>query len=334
VVDISTTYMGMALRSPLVMSASPLSETIDGIKRAEDAGAGAVVLYSLFEEQIRQEREALHYHLTHGTESFAEALSYFPEPETFRTGPDEYLDLIRQAKEAVDIPIIASLNASSVGGWTKFATTIEQAGPDALELNIYSIPTDPNLTGAEVEQGYIEIVRAIWPTLAIPVAVKLSPFFSNMANMAKRLDDEGVHALVLFNRFYQPDIDLETLEVRPNVLLSTPHSLRLPLRWIAILYGHVRANLAATGGIHTAQDAIKVTMAGANVAMMASVLLRNGIDHLKVIEREMVEWMTEREYESIEQMRGSVSQINAEHPSAFERAQYMRALTGYRPAKW
>jgi dihydroorotate dehydrogenase (fumarate) len=328
-IDLSTTYLGLELRSPVVLSACPLSESIDNIKRAEDAGVGAVVLYSLFEEQIRREREALHYHLTHGTESYAEALTYFPEPEEFRTGPEEYLDLIAQAKEAVDIPIIASLNATALGGWTKFATTIEQAGPDALELNIYSIPTDMTLAGAQIEQNYLDIVRAVWSLLAIPVAVKVSPYFSNMANMAKRLDDEGAHGLVLFNRFYQPDIDLETLEVKPNVLLSTPQALRLPLRWVAILYGRIKGSLAATGGIHTAEDVVKVTMAGANVAMMASAPLKHGIDYLGQVDRELRAWLEEHEYESISQMRGSLSQQHSADPSAFERAQYMRAVSNY-----
>jgi dihydroorotate dehydrogenase (fumarate) len=328
-IDLSTTYLGLELRSPVVLSACPLSENVANIKRAEDAGVGAVVLYSLFEEQIRREREALHYHLTQGTESYAEALTYFPEPEEFRTGPEEYLDLIAQAKEAVDIPIIASLNATALGGWTKFATTIEQAGPDALELNIYSIPTDMTLAGAQIEQNYLDIVRAVWSLLGIPVAVKVSPYFSNMANMAKRLDDEGAHGLVLFNRFYQPDIDLETLEVKPNVLLSTPQALRLPLRWVAILYGRIKASLAATGGIHTAEDVVKVTMAGANVAMMASAPLKHGIDYLGQVDRDLRTWLEEHEYESISQMRGSLSQQHSADPSAFERAQYMRAVSNY-----
>lgn len=328
-IDISTTYMGLNMRSPLVLSACPLSESIDNIKRAEDAGAGAVVLYSLFEEQIRREREALNYHLLHGTDSFPEALTYFPEPEYFHTGTEEYLEHIVKAKEAVDIPIIASLNATSLGSWTKFATAIEQAGPDALELNIYRIPTDMELSGTEVEQVYIEIVRSIWSILSIPVAVKLSPFFSNMANMAHRLDKEGAHALVLFNRFYQPDIDLTALQVRPNVLLSTPQDMRLPLRWIAILHGRIRANLAATGGIHTAEDVIKMTMAGADVTMMASALLQHGINHLRLVQRDLLQWMEQNEYNSLTEMRGSMSQRHVSDASAFERAQYMRAVTHY-----
>ena len=327
--DLSTTYLGLKLRSPLVASASPLSESIDNIKGMEDAGASAVVLYSLFEEQIRREREALYYYLTHGTESYAEALTYFPEPVTYHAKPDEYLEHIRKAKAAVDIPVIASLNGSSIGGWTQYATKMQEAGADALELNIYYIPTNVEMTAVEVEQTYINILSAVKSVVNIPVAVKLSPFFSNMANMAKQLDQAGADALVLFNRFYQPDIDLEELEVRPNVILSSPQSLRLPLRWIALLYGRISANLAATSGIHSAEDVIKVMMVGANVAMMTSALLKNGIDHLQTVENGVAEWMERREYVSIEQMRGSMSQINSEDPSAFERAQYMRSLTTY-----
>jgi dihydroorotate dehydrogenase (fumarate) len=329
-VDISTTYLGMTLRSPLVASASPLSESIDNIRRMEDAGLGAVVIFSLFEEQIRREREALFHHLTHGTESFAEALTYFPEPAEYHVGTEQYLDLIRKAKEAVKIPVIASLNGASIGGWTKFARKMQDAGADALELNIYYIPSDMALTGYQVEQTYIEIVKAVREAVSIPVAVKLSPYFSNMANMAKQLDEAGAKALVLFNRFYQPDIDLETLEVKPNVILSTPQAMRLPLTWIAILYNRIQADLAATSGIHTGQDAVKMIMAGANVTMMASALLKNGIDHARVVEQGLRQWMEEHEYESVKQMRGSVSQIHAEDPAAFERAQYMRALTTYR----
>lgn len=249
--DLTTTYMGMKLRSPLVPSASPLSEDIDNIKLMEDAGAAAVVMHSLFEEQLRLDRYELHHHLTHGTESFPEALTYFPEPSSFRVGPEEYLNHIRKAKEKVEIPLIASLNGSSVGGWTEYARHIEQAGADALELNVYYVPTDMELTGEHIEQTYIDILTAVKAAVKIPVAIKLSPYFTNMANMAKRLDEAGADALVLFNRFYQPDINLTSLEVEPNVLLSTPQSMRLPLRWIAILYGRINASLAATSGIHS-----------------------------------------------------------------------------------
>ncbi|MBE0691119.1 MAG: dihydroorotate dehydrogenase-like protein [Anaerolineae bacterium] len=330
-VDITTTYLGLKLRSPLVVSASPLSEKVENIKRMEDAGAGAVVLYSLFEEQIRREREAMQHYLLYGTESFAEALTYFPEPEEYHAGTEDYLKLIADAKASVDIPVIASLNGASLGGWTKFARKMEEAGADALELNVYYIPTNMNMTGEEVENTYIDILHAVKSAVKIPIAMKLSPFFSNMAYMAKRLDMGGANALVLFNRFYQPDIDLETREVTPNVILSTPQAMRLPLTWVAILYGRIQADLAATSGIHTPTDVIKMIMAGANVTMMASALLRGGIDHLRVVEQGMRQWMEEHEYESVEQMRGSVSQLNAEDPSAFERTQYMRALKTYQP---
>ncbi len=327
--ELTTYYLGLKLRSPLVASASPLSESIDNIRHLEDAGAGAVVLFSLFEEQIRREREALYHYLMYGTESFSEALTYFPEPDKYHAGLDTYLNLIRAAKESVQMPVIASLNGTSVGSWMKFATAMEEAGADALELNIYYIPTDPTVTGAQVEQTYIDILDGVKKAVKIPVAVKLSPFFSNMANVAKRLDETGANGLVLFNRFYQPDIDLDTLEVRPNVLLSTPQAQRLPLRWIAILYGHLKADMAATSGIHTANDVIKMLMVGAKVTMMASALLRHGIEYLRTVEQDLLTWLTEHDYASVDQMRGSMSQINVEDPAAFERAQYMRALTSY-----
>lgn len=329
--DLTTTYMGLQLRSPLVPSASPLSEDIDNIKRMEESGAAAVVMHSLFEEQLRLERHELAHHLTQGTESFPEALTYFPEPHSFRVGPEEYLNHIRRAKEIVKIPIIASLNGSSLGGWTDYARQIEQAGADALELNIYYVPTDMELTGAQIEQNYIDILRTVKATVTMPVAVKLSPFFTNMANMAKQLDEAGADALVLFNRFYQPDINIKALEVEPNVILSTPQAMRLPLRWIAILYSRINASLAATSGIHKGQDVLKLLMAGADVTMLCSVLLRHGIQHLQVIEQEMRQWMEEHEYESVQQLQGSMSQQNCPDKSAFERAQYMRSLSTYKP---
>ena len=279
-IDLSTSYLGLQLRTPLLPSASPLSQEIDNIRRLEDAGASAVVLYSLFEEQLRQEEFELDHHLSSSTNSFAESQSFFPQPNEFRLGPEGYLNHIRKGKEAVSIPIIASLNGATVGGWTRYAKQIEQAGADALECNIYSIPTNPAISSTEIEQNYIDILRAVKSSVSIPVAVKLSPFFSNLANMAKRLDEAGADSLVLFNRFYQPDIDLEELELIPNVLLSTPQALRLPLTWIGILYGRVRASLAATSGIHGPQDVIKLLMVGANVTMLCSTLLRNGISHL------------------------------------------------------
>ena len=327
--DLTTEYLGLKLRSPLVVSASPLSEDIDNLKRMEDAGAAAVVLYSLFEEQLRQDRLELNENMEQGTESFAESLSYFPTADEFKLGPEEYLKHIAQAKAAVRIPIIASLNASSPGGWTAYTKLIQQAGADALELNIYNIPTDPDLTGTEVEQSYIDILKAVKAEVTIPVSVKVSPFFSNFANMAAQLESAGADGLVLFNRFYQPDIDLEALEPRPNILLSTPMAMRLPLRWIAILAGRRDLSLAATSGIHRASDALKVLLTGADAAMLCSTLIRHGVQQFSVIEREMVEWLQTHEYESIQQLKGSLSQKNCANPAAFERAQYLRALSSY-----
>ncbi|MGC9940838.1 MAG: dihydroorotate dehydrogenase-like protein [Verrucomicrobiota bacterium] len=329
--DLSTNYLGLKLRTPLVVSASPLSEEIDNIRRMEDAGASAVVLYSIFEEQLSRDRIELHQRLQQGTDSYAEALTYFPEAGEYRLGPEEYLRHINLAKSAIRIPVVASLNGSSAGGWTDFARQIQQAGADALELNIYHVPTDPEQTGSEVELTYLEILKAVKAAVTIPVAVKLGPFFSNFANMASRLDAGGADGLVLFNRFYQPDIDLETLEVKPNILLSMPMAMRLPLRWIAILYGKLSASLAATSGIHRAPDVLKMLMAGADVTMLCSTLLRHGIPHLKTIEKDLVAWMQEHEYESVQQLKGSLSQKNCAAPSEFERAQYMRAISNYHP---
>jgi dihydroorotate dehydrogenase (fumarate) len=327
--DLSTTYLGLKLRTPLVPAASPLSEEIDTIKLMEDSGASAVVLYSLFEEQLRQDSAELDHHMEHGTYSFAEALTYFPEPEEFRLGPEEYLKHIAKAKAAVKIPVIASLNGSSVGGWTDYAKQIQQAGADALELNIYNIPTDMDLSAAKIEDMYLEIVKAVKGAVKIPVAVKLSPFFTNFANMARRLDNSGANGLVLFNRFYQPDIDLESLEVKPNILLSTPMAMRVPLRWVALLYGKLNASLAATSGIHRASDVLKMLMAGADVTMLCSALIRHGVRQVGVIERDLVAWMEEHEYQSVAQLKGSMSQKNCAEPSAFERAQYMKAISQF-----
>jgi dihydroorotate dehydrogenase (fumarate) len=327
--DLSTKYLGLKLRTPLVVSASPLSEDLGNLKRMEDAGAAAIVLYSLFEEQLRQDRLELHQHLEQGTESFAEALTYFPDAQDYHLGPEEYLKHIAAAKKSTRIPIIASLNGSSAGGWTEYAKKIQQAGADALELNIYYIPADPNLTGTEVEMTYLDILKAVKANVSIPVAVKLSPFFSSFANMARRLDQAGADGLVLFNRFYQPDIELESLEVKPNILLSTPMAMRLPLRWIALLHGKLKASLAATSGIHRASDALKMLLAGADVTMLCSAIIRHGIPQIAMIERELTDWMEEHEYESVSQLKGSLSQKNCAEPAAFERAQYMKALTGY-----
>ena len=316
----------MTLRTPLVPSASPLSENLDNIKRMEDAGAAAVVMHSLFEEHISFERHQFLHHLSHGTESYPEALSYFPEMHELAVGPESYLDEIMAAKAAVSVPIIASLNGSTAGGWTDYARRIEEAGADALELNIYWIPTDPELTGAEVERRYLEIVSHVKRVVSIPVAVKLSPFFSNFANMATQLVEQGANGLVLFNRFYQPDIDLESLDVNPNLLLSSPMAMRLPLRWIALLYGRLKADLAATSGIHTGRDVVKMLMVGADVTMLCSALIRRGIPYLTLIEQELAEWLEEHEYDSVEQLKGSLSQLKCPTPEAFERAQYVRGI--------
>ncbi|HYK90295.1 MAG TPA: dihydroorotate dehydrogenase-like protein [Acidobacteriota bacterium] len=330
--DLTTRYLGLNLRTPLVPSASPLSDDLDNIKRMEDAGAAAVVIHSLFEEQLLREQESLQHHLMYGTDSFAEALSFFPEAKEFAAGPDEYLNHIRKVKSALRIPVIASLNGTSIGSWIDYARKMQQAGADALELNVYHIPTDMDKSAAEVEEVYIEIVKAVKSVVSIPIALKLSPFFSNMANMAKKLDQTGINALVLFNRFYQPDMDLETLEVRPNVNLSTPQAMRLPLRWIAILYDRVKADLAGTSGIHSAHDVLKMLMAGADVTMLCSVLFKKGIEYIREIENGMCEWMEEHDYQSVRQMQGSMSQKYCSDPTAFERAQYMRAVISYKPA--
>lgn len=329
---LTTSYLGLTLRSPLVIgAAAPLSEDLDTLQRLEDAGAAAVVMHSVFEEQICQDRLELHHHLEYGTHSFAEALTYFPEPEIFHVGAEHYLEHIQQAKAKLDIPIIGSLNGSSLGGWVDYAQNIQQAGADALELNIYWIPTDLDLSGAEVEAQYLEIVKQVKAQVAIPVSVKLSPFFSNTANMAKRLCEAGADGLVLFNRFYQPDIDIEALEVRPQLLLSTPQSLRLPMHWIGLLYGRIPADLAATSGVHNAQDVVRLLMAGAAVTQIVAALLRHGVGHLRSIEQDLENWLTEHEYASVSQLRGTMSQRNCPDPSQFERVQYMKTLQTYHP---
>ena len=327
--DLRTRYLGIALKNPLVPSASPLSESVDNLRRMEDAGASAVVLQSLFEEQIEQEARTIDHYLRHGTESYAESLSYFPELEEIRFGPDEYLEHVRRAREAVKIPVIASLNGSSVGGWTDYARLIEEAGAAALELNLYYVPADLGVTSVEVEKRHLEIVQQVRGAVRLPLAVKIGPFFSALGHMAGKLAGAGANGLVLFNRFYQPDIDLEELEVRPNVLLSTPQAMRLPLRWVAILSGRVSCSLAATGGIHTHEDALKMILAGADVTMLCSALLRHGIEHLADVLAGMTHWLEEHEYASLDQMKGSMSHSACPDPTAFERLSYMKALTGY-----
>jgi dihydroorotate dehydrogenase (fumarate) len=328
--DLSTTYLGLRLKHPVVPSASPLSQKLDGIRRLEDAGASAIVLYSLFEEEIEGESHLLDHYLNVGTDSTSEALSYFPDMAHYNVGPDAYLRHLNNAKRAVDIPIIGSLNGVSTGGWVKYARYIQDAGADALELNIYYVPTDAQISAISVEERYLDVVRAVKAQVSIPVAVKVGPYFSSFAHMALRLANAGADALVLFNRFYQPDFDLEELRVVPNLVLSNSYELRLPLRWLAILYGRVPVDLALTSGVHTDEDVIKGLMAGANVTMMASELLHNGVKRIGEIVDGLTMWMEEHEYESVAQMRGSMSQMNVAEPSAFVRANYMKELQSWR----
>jgi len=327
--DLTTTYLGLQLKNPLVASASPLSKKMDSVRRIEDAGAAALVMYSLFEEQITHDSQELDHYLERGTHSFAESLSYFPDLNYLNLGTEPYLEHLHKIKQEVSIPVIGSLNGISSGGWVEYAHRIEQAGADALELNIYYLPTDPDLTGAELEEDYVQLVKDVRAKIKLPIAVKLSPYFTALPNLAKRIVAAGADALVLFNRFYQPDFDLEELEVIPNLVLSTSHELRLPLRWIAILYGRIQADFALTSGVHTAQDVLKAMMAGANVAMMTSTLLDKGVGRIMHILTDLQEWMEEHEYESIEQMRGSMSQQAVTEPAAFERANYIKALNTF-----
>jgi dihydroorotate dehydrogenase (fumarate) len=328
--DLTTTYLGLKLKNPLVPSASPLSRTLDSMKRLEDAGAAAIVMYSLFEEQIEHEAAEMEHYLAYGSRAHAEALDYFPKPGEYNLGPEQYVELLQRAKGSLGIPVIGSLNGISTGGWIDYAKKLEQAGADAIELNIYYIPTDPALASQEVEERYINVLHAVKRAVRIPVAVKLSPYFSSLANVAARLDRAGANGLVLFNRFYQPDFDLDALEVTPNIVLSTSDAMRLPLRWVAILHGVVKTSLAGTGGIHTAEDVIKMIMAGADVAMMCSALLKHGPKHLTIVLADVNKWMVEHEYLSIEQMKGSMSQASVVDPAAFERANYMKALNRYK----
>jgi dihydroorotate dehydrogenase (fumarate) len=327
--DISTRYLGLALKSPIVASASPVCESVPNIRELEDAGVGAVVLPSLFEEQIELESNALDDDLWRGTESYPESQSLLPDLQNYNLGPDGYLDLIESAKAAVDIPVIASLNGVSPGGWAEYARLMEEAGADAIELNIYSVPTEPNVSAVEVERGYVDLVRQIKRTVRLPVAVKLSPFFSAPANIAARLDDAGSDGLVLFNRFYQPDFDVESLEVVPRLTLSHPDELLLRLHWAAILTDHVEADLAITGGVHSAIDVVKCILAGASVTMMASVLLQRGIHHAFSVLTDLHRWLEEHEYDSVRQMCGSMSRRSVPDPTAFERVNYMRVLSSY-----
>lgn len=329
--DLSTRYLGLELPHPLVASASPLSYTLAGIRRLEDAGIAAIVMHSLFEEQIEHESRTLDHFLDYGSYSFAEALDYFPEPQQFNVGPEEYLNLISNAKKATNLPIIGSLNGVSTGGWTRYAKYIEEAGADALELNLYYLPTDPAMTGSDVEQMYLGVIRDVKEVISIPLAVKIGPYFTALAHTATRFAHAGADALVLFNRFYQPDFDLETLEVTPRLVLSRSDELRLPLTWTAILYGRTRAELAITSGIHTHLDVLKAMMAGAKVAMMASELLKNGLERIHAILNDLTAWMEAYGYDSIRTMQGSMSQKHISNPDAFERANYMKMLQSWRP---
>jgi dihydroorotate dehydrogenase (fumarate) len=328
-IDLSTTYLGLKLKNPLVASSSPMCEDVGNVRRLEDAGASAVVLHSLFEEQIAIDNDELDRYLRESSDVSAEATSHFPDLMHRVMGPEAYLAHIVKCKQAVKIPVIASLNGTTPGGWLRFAKQMEQAGADALELNIYHLPVDADVPGEAVEQQYVDLVRSVRQEVSIPFAVKLGPYFSSMANMAKKLDAAGANGLVLFNRFYQPDYDLESLEVVPNLILSNSHELLLRLHWIAVLYGNVKSDLALTGGVHTAPDVVKAMMAGAKVAMMTSALLKRGISYLDTLTTELLVWMGEHEYDSIRQMQGSMSRNAVPQPAAFERANYMKVLSSY-----
>ena len=327
--DLTTEYLGLKLASPLVAGASPLCEDLGNLRRLEDAGAAAVVLHSLFEEQLTRESDVLDRALSAGTDSHAEAMSYFPDLQSYNLGPEGYLEHIHKAKAALGIPVIASLNGVSSGGWIEYARKMQQAGADALELNVYFIPTDAHLTGAAVEQQYCDLVRDVRAAIKIPLAVKVGHQFTAFANMARHLEESGADALVLFNRFYQPDLDIDALEVKSALSLSQPYELLLRLHWVAVLFGRLRLDLAVTGGVHEARDVLKAMMAGANVAMMTSALLRRGIPHLAAVRRDLVAWMDEHEYESVRQMRGSLSQRSTANPEAYERANYVTVLSSY-----
>ncbi|MCU0804947.1 MAG: dihydroorotate dehydrogenase-like protein [Burkholderiales bacterium] len=328
-VDLSTRYLGLVLRNPIVASASPMTGSVEGLKRLDDAGVGAVVLPSLFEEQIEHEEMATHNLMLYGAEVSPEARGFFPEMQQYDTGADKYLKLIGDAKKALSVPVIASLNGHTPGGWTRIARQLEDAGADAIELNVYFLAADPADTGADVEQRYLDLVGSVRATTRVPVAVKVAPYFSAMASMAVRLAAAGASGLVLFNRFVQPDIMLDDLEVAPHLVLSTSEELRLALRWIAILYGRVEASLAATGGAHTAEDVVKVLLAGADCVMVASSLLKRGPQHVDTLVNGVRSWMAEREYVSVGQLKGSLSQRSCPDPDAFERANYMKALKSY-----
>ena len=328
-IDLKTNYLGLELKNPLVASASALSKKVSYVKQMEDAGISAVVMYSLFEEQITHDSLAFNYYMERGTERFAESLDYFPDLERYNVGPDQYLDQIRRNKEAVDIPVIASLNGVSNTGWIEYAQKMAEAGADALELNTYYISTNPDVSAQQLEDNYVALVKAVCDNIDIPVSVKLSPYFSALPNLLKRLEGAGAEGFVLFNRFIQPDLDIENLEVDSTLHLSTSDELLLPLRWMALLYGRTGADLALTSGVHTGVDLVKSIMAGANVAMVASEFVANGVGRAAEMLAEMENWMTAYEYDSVKKMLGSMSQKNVENPAAYERANYMKALQSY-----
>jgi len=328
--DLTTTYLGLQLKNPLVASASPLSERVETVRKLEEAGISAVVMYSLFEEQIIHESLELDHYLSYGVESSPEALSYLPDMGRYSVGPEKYLEQINALKEAVQIPVIGSLNGVSSGGWIEYAKKIEEAGADALELNIYYLPFDPNQTSAELEQNYVQLIRDVKAQISIPLAVKIGPYFTGLANIMKQFAEAGADGLVLFNRFYQPDFDLDKLEVEPNLVLSSSDELRVPLRWIALLYGQLQTDFALTTGIHAGTDVIKAMMAGANVAMMASELLKKGPQRAAEILDEVIAWMNKNEYEAIEQMRGSMSAQALRKPNVLKRANYIQTLNSFR----
>jgi dihydroorotate dehydrogenase (fumarate) len=328
--DLSTTYLGLKLPHPIMPGASPMVDKIDLVKRMEDAGAAAIVMHSLFEEQLMREELATYHHIDVHADSFAEAMTYLPRPDEFNLGPDQYLEQLVRIKQSVELPVIASLNGFTSGGWIRYAKLMQDAGANALELNVYYLATKADETGDEVEQRTIDILKAVKQAVSIPVAIKLSPFFSSMANMAKRLDDAGADGMVLFNRFYQPDIDVESLEVEPTLRLSDSSELNLRLRWLAVVSGHVRASLAVSGGVHTHIDAVKAVMTGAHAVQVVSGILQQGPDVIRRIREGLTQWLEEHEYDSLEQMRGSMNLLRCPDASMFERANYIRILQGYK----
>ncbi len=327
--DLTTTYLGLKLKNPLVASASPLSEKVETVKKLEEAGIAAIVMYSLFEEQIIHESMELDHYLDYGTDSYAEALTYLPDIGRYSIGPDKYLSHLKQVKEAVDIPVIGSLNGVSAGAWVEYARKIEAAGADALELNIYYLPFETNLTSEDLEDTYVNFVSQVRSKINIPLAVKIGPYFTGVGNVCSKLVQAGADGLVLFNRFYQPDFDLEELETTPNLVLSTSQELRLPLRWIALLYGRVKTDFALTTGVHNAEDVLKAMMAGARVAMLASALLRHGPERVSEILADLENWMKAHDYTSIQQMQGSMSEQSTHNPRALRRSNYIKVLNSF-----